>query len=91
VRAELEDRRRTAARFWKGTFGILGLGLSAYGVATDQLVPGVGGLLPIIQLLINHKIGHEAEAGKITRRPGYVLVKAQDILSHADAESAERH
>jgi hypothetical protein len=83
VHAALEAGRKHSARYWKVTYGLLGLGLSAYGVATDQLLPGVGGLLPVIHLLISHKSGHEADVSKLSSRPGYVLVKAKDILSHA--------
>jgi hypothetical protein len=83
VRAELEAIRKNSARYWKATYGILGLGLSAYGVAADQVLPGVGGLLPIIHLLIDHKTGHESEVSKLTTSPGFVLVKAQDILAHS--------
>jgi hypothetical protein len=83
VRAELTVKRKKSARYWKTTYGVLGLALSAYGVATDQVVPGVAGLLPILQLLISHKTGHEADVAKLTTRPGYVLVKAQDLLEHA--------
>lgn len=83
VRAELEAKRANSARYWKVTYGLLGLGLSAYGVATDQILPGVGGLLPVIHLLVNHRTGYESEVAKMTSRPGYVLVKAQDILAHA--------
>lgn len=83
VRAELEAKRTHSARYWKTTYGILGLGLSAYGVATDQVPAGVGGLLPIIHLLISHKTGHELEVSKITTKPGFVLVRAHDILAHS--------
>ena len=83
VRAELEAKRKNSARYWKTTYGLLGLGLSAYGVAADQLLPGIGGLLSVIYLLINHKTGHESDVSKLTSKPGFVLVKAQDILSHA--------
>lgn len=83
VRAELEVTRKHSARYWKTTFGILGLGLSAYGIATDQILAGVGGLLPIINLLISHKTGYEKEISKLTLKPGYLLVKAQDLLSHS--------
>ena len=83
VRSELEATKKNSARFWKTSYGLLGLGLSAYGVATDQILPGVGGLLPLINLLINHTTGHEKEITKLTYRPSYVLVKAQDILGHA--------
>jgi hypothetical protein len=84
VRAELMTKQAKSARYWKVAYGVLGFGLSAYGVATDQILPAVGGMLPILQLLIAHKTGHEAEVAKLKSRPAYVLVKAQDILAHAD-------
>ncbi|MFZ6747205.1 hypothetical protein ACO0LC_28650 [Undibacterium sp. JH2W] len=84
VRSELSITQKSSARFWKSTYGLLGFGISAYGVSTDQLIPGVGGLLPLINLLIGHVSGHEKDVLKLTHRPGYVLVKAQDILSHAN-------
>ena len=83
VRSELELKRTSSARYWKTTYVLLGLGLSAYGVASDQISAAIGGLLPVINLLINHKSGHESELAKLTTRPGYVLVKARDILEHA--------
>lgn len=82
VRAELTVKQSKSAKYWKTTYGLLGLGISAYGVASDQVMPGVAGLLPILQLLINHRTGHEAEFEKFKTRPGYVLIKAQDILAH---------
>lgn len=82
VRAELSAKQSKSARYWKVAYGVLGLGISAYGVASDQILPGLGGLLPIIQLLIAHKTGYEADAAKLKARPAYVLVKAQDILAH---------
>jgi hypothetical protein len=86
VRAELTAKKRYSSRYWKVTYGILGLGLSAYGIASENIAAGVGGLLPLIQLLINHQTGYETELAKLTTRPGYVLLKAQDILSHAHPE-----
>jgi hypothetical protein len=82
VRAELKVTQQSSGRFWKTSYGLLGLGISAYGVATDQVMPGMAGLLPLINLLINHASGHEKEISTLTSRPGYVLVKAQDILAH---------
>jgi hypothetical protein len=84
VRAELEIKRQSSARFWKATYGILALGLSAYGVAKDLVLPGVGGLLPMIQLLMSHKSGQEADIAKLVTKPGYVLIRARYLLSHAD-------
>jgi hypothetical protein len=85
VRTELDAKRRSSTRFWKTTYRLLGLGISAYGVAFDQAATGVAGLLPVIQLLIEHKRGHEADANQLRSKPGYVLVKAQDLLAHAHA------
>ncbi|SFU24693.1 hypothetical protein [Paraburkholderia aspalathi] len=82
VRNELGGIQRHAARFWKSSYTLLGFGVSAYGVATSQVLPAVGGLLPIIQLIMSHKSGTEREMEKVTYRPGYVLVKAQEILAH---------
>jgi hypothetical protein len=83
VRSELEAKRKNSARYWKTTYGLLGLGLSAYGVATDQMIPGAGGLMSVIHLLTTHKTGYEADVSKLITRPGFVLMKAKDILSHA--------
>jgi hypothetical protein len=83
VRAELNTTRKKSARFWKTTYALLGLGISAYGVASDQPVAGVAGLLPIIHLMINHVSGQEKEVQRLTCRPGYVLVRAQEIAAHA--------
>ncbi len=83
VRGELQRTQKHSAKYWKVTYGLLGLGLSAYGVSTDQVLPGVGGLLPILQLLIGHKSGHESEVDSQIHKPAYVLLKAQDILAHA--------
>ncbi|HEY3536666.1 MAG TPA: hypothetical protein VGL01_04475 [Trinickia sp.] len=86
VRNELSDVQRSSARFWKGTFGLLSFGLSAYGAATHEVAATIGGLLPVISLIVSHKSGSERDVTKAMRRPGYVLVKAQDILAH-DHES----
>lgn len=83
VRAELSTVRKKSARFWKTTYALLGFGVSAYGAATDQPVAGVAGLLPIIHLMINHVSGQEKEVQRLTCRPGYVLVRAQEIVAHA--------
>lgn len=86
VRAELISKKKNSARFWRATYGLLGLGVSAYGVAMDQAAASVAGLLPLIQLLIEHETGHESEVARLSTKPGFVLVKAQDILAHAHPE-----
>lgn len=82
VRAELEVIRNKSARYWKTTYGLLGVGLSIYGIGADDVSASATGLLPLIHLLIEHKTGQEAEVAKLRTKPGYVLVKAQDLLAH---------
>lgn len=88
VREELSAKRKASARYWRTSYALLGLGLSAYGVASDQAAAGVAGLLPLIQLLIEHKTGHESDVEQLEHRPGFVLVKAQQLLEHAHDGSA---
>jgi hypothetical protein len=83
VRAELEAKQKHSSRYWKVTYGLLGLGLSVYGLASENSAASISGILPLIQLLISHQTGYETDIAKLTTRPGYVLMKAQDILSHA--------
>jgi hypothetical protein len=83
VRAELTAKQKKSARYWRTAYGILGLGISAYGIGADQTLAALGGLLPVLQLLIEHRTTHEAETEKLLHRPGYVLIKAQDLLAHA--------
>jgi hypothetical protein len=70
VRAELSVKRSKAAKYWRTAYGLLGLGISAYGVASDQPLAGLGGLLPILQLLIEHRTGHESEMNRTGFRGG---------------------
>ena len=82
VRNELENTQKYSMKYWKTAYVTLGFGLSAYGVATEQVLPAVGGLLPLLTLLMTHKAGTEKDIDKLERKPGYVLVKAQDLLAH---------
>lgn len=88
VREELEVKQKQSTRYWKTTYALLGLGLSAYGVASDQAATGIAGMLPLIQLLIDHKSGEEERIERLKHRPSYLLVKAQKLLEHADADRA---
>jgi hypothetical protein len=83
VRGEIDNTKQHAARFWKTSYMTLGFGVSAYGIGTGQVLPALGGLLPLLQLMVAHKTGTEKDLDKLQRRPGYLLVKAQDILDHA--------
>ncbi|WP_094820895.1 hypothetical protein [Bordetella genomosp. 4] len=84
VRNELENTRKYSSRYWKSAYAVLGLGISVYGLGSGNVPAALGGLLPILQLLIQHAGGTEKDLDKLERRAGFVLVKAQDILRHAD-------
>lgn len=84
VRSELAIAQKRAMRYWKTTYGLLDLGLSAFGVITDHVFAGVGGLLSLMNLHINHEGGETKDTLRQKSRPGYVLLKAQDILAHSD-------
>uniref|UniRef100_UPI0028B089BF hypothetical protein n=1 Tax=Achromobacter sp. TaxID=134375 RepID=UPI0028B089BF len=82
VRNELDATRKHAARYWKVAYATLGLGISAYGLGSGQVAASLGGLLPILQLLIQHETTTEHQLGKARHRPGYVLLKASELLQH---------
>lgn len=83
IRDELQIINRNSARFWRQPFTILSLGAAALGVATDQPLAAVGGLLALWQFLGTHEPGNEKEVEKLKCRPGFVLIKAHDLLAHA--------
>ena len=82
TRNELENVQKNSGRYWKAAYATVGLGISAYGLGTDGVFPALSGLLPILHLIIGHTTGNQKEVDKLERRAGYVLVKAQDLLSH---------
>jgi hypothetical protein len=83
VRSELQVLQSRSASRWKTTYQLLGLGVCALGIASDELAAGALGLIPAIKPLFDHDPAHQAEVEKVIQRPGYVLVKAKDLLGHA--------
>lgn len=84
VRNELELSQRHAKRLWDTPYTMLTFAISAYDFVADQpATMALGGLMSLLQLVVAHKAGTEKDVEKLKRKPGYVLVKAQDILAHA--------
>lgn len=83
VRDELNIINKNSQRFWKKSFTLLSLGAAVLGVAADQPLGAVGGLLALWQFLGTHDHDDKKDIDKLTCRPGYVLVKAHELLAHA--------
>ena len=86
VKAELNalDIKREAQ--FRTVSGVLGMTISVYGFAGEFLAAGaaptgLGALLGLIHTA-DHK--DRTESAKVTSRPGYVLVKAKELLEHAE-------
>ena len=83
VRNELKIITQQGKRFWKTPFTLLNLGAVALGLATDERLSAVSGLLSLWQFLGTHNSSHDKDVETLQCRPGYVLLKAQDLLSHS--------
>jgi hypothetical protein len=82
VKIELQAVQKKSSRLWDAEFLLLSLGLGIYGSVADQGIATAASLLPLLHLISSHT--HEERTAKSNARhkPGYVLVKAQDILRH---------
>jgi hypothetical protein len=85
VRAELSTLRPRHEAMFRNVAGTLGLTIAIYGFASDALatVPALGGLLTLLGLLHNSEHKETGDALRQQSKPGYVLVKAQELLDHA--------
>lgn len=80
---ELDLILKKSVSFWKKPFSIMSLGVAAVSIAVDQPLGAAAGLLPLLQLLGDHRLGRHAEEQSVKSKPGYVLVKAEEILRHS--------
>lgn len=85
VEAELRALDKRGERRFRTLSGLLGMTISVYGFAGEFLGAGAAltGLASLLGLL--HAADHKErqDAGKLTSRPGYVLVKAKELAQHA--------
>lgn len=77
-----KDRTRTAQ-------GLVGLAISVYGYAAEALSAGMalGGLMALWQQLHKSHSEVEQQHAQIVSKPGYVLVKAKELLRHSGQSS----
>jgi len=96
MRAEAGDVQReiSAAAIgpelvFRATYGLLGMGLTLYGLASGQPAAATAGLLSVLGLL--HQSGrkdHQTLA-MAKSHPAYVLVKAKELSEHAPQHEAD--
>lgn len=84
VRAELELASSKSRSIARNATGVLGLGIAALSVGIDGGSFGtVGSLIATLSLIHQMPAPDDQHQERLKRRPGYVLVAAQNILSHA--------
>jgi hypothetical protein len=84
VESELRALKLSKERGFRSLSGGLGLTIAVYGVAAGFVAPavGLGTLLSLLGVLHAAGRGDEKEHERLTSRPGYVLLKAREIVSH---------
>lgn len=85
VKSELKALRSRHESSFRNAAGLLGLTVSVYGFGADILpaAASLGSLMTLLGLLHNSEQKDFAEVQRIRSKPGYVLVKAQELLDHA--------
>lgn len=86
VSAELNSINIQNERSFHNVAGTLGLTVAIYGFGADLMAPAMalGTLLSTLGLIHAASKKDEQDVKRITSKPGYVFVKAKDLLSHAD-------
>ncbi|SFN01662.1 hypothetical protein, partial [Nitrosomonas communis] len=86
VAAELSSLNIRGERRFNNVAGMLGLTVAIYGYGTDLMSPELSltTLLSTLGLIHTFSKRDEEELRKITSKPGYVFVKAKELLSHAN-------
>lgn len=84
VKAELAKLKKSGRSVLRNAVGgTLGFTLAFYGLATGAATESSALLLGLLALLHNDSLKEHEQVQKIQTRPGYVLVKAEEMLRHA--------
>jgi len=84
VQAELAALKIARERGFRAISGGLGLTIAIYGLAAGFVMPavGLGSLLSLLGLIHAAERNDERQLDQLTSRPGYVLLKAQELATH---------
>jgi hypothetical protein len=83
VSRELSTATSKQERIFRGTYGILGMAAAIYAAAGTEAVAGTLGLLSVLGLLHQTNEGPHKTIATAKSSPGYVLVKAKQLVEHA--------
>jgi hypothetical protein len=86
MRAELDAARPRLERVFRGTFGMLGMGLAVYAAATGNPAIEASAAIGLMNALgYLHGRGRDEHKAreKLVSSPAYVLVKAKELAEHA--------
>lgn len=86
VRAELVSLRRRHETTFRNVAGILGVTIALYGFSGGFVPPSaaLASLMTLFGLLHASEHKQFADVQRVKSKPGYVLVQAKRLLSHAD-------
>jgi hypothetical protein len=84
VASELKALNVTRGSSFRTTAGLLGVTASVYGFGSGFVPPAgaIGGLLSLLGLLHGSARKDEQDEAKLRSKPGYVLLKARELLDH---------
>ena len=84
VEAELRSLRFTKQRGFRTLTGTLGLTIAVYGISAGFITPavGLGTLLSLLGLIHGSERQDERDRENLIARPGYLLLKARELLEH---------
>jgi hypothetical protein len=88
IRSEMAELKKSRRSIFRDAVGAtLGMGITVYGLAAGAEVPASALLMGLLGLLHSDSMKEHEQLQKLRVRPGYVLVKAEDLLKHGDQKT----
>ncbi len=84
VKSELDAININSEKKFHNVAGTLGLSIGIYSAAASNPVMGLTALIATLGLIHTNLKKDNADVDKLKAKPGYMLIKAQEILEHAN-------
>lgn len=90
VRAKLALLKKSSDTLFRNVSGVLGLTIAVYGFSYGFVPPAAAfaSLMTLLGLLHGSKHGESVQEVDVKSKPGYVLLKAKELLGHAEPGDA---